>query len=69
MSAPETLSDALADGWSDEDFYSSEPCIEFPSERVREMYRELGPLDDGERMAAENGRPLSSAVVEVRRGA
>jgi hypothetical protein len=37
MSAPETLSDALSDGW---DVYQ-------PSEREREMYRELGPLASG----------------------
>lgn len=80
MSAPEFLSDALADGWGD-DFETdaerdarlatnlSKPamvCVEFPSSRMRSMYRELGPLASGVHVTKRDRAAVTAGPVTHR---
>lgn len=133
MSVPETLRDALADGWSDDDFYGSieceapqyeqaarvqkkewkalghlrvkgcaacrrcggnlreasmvagesparrsghahetdaslGPCVEVASERLREMYRELGPLASGVHVSINRAATESTVPPTITNG-
>lgn len=104
MSAPEFLSDALADGWGD-DFETdaerdprlatnlsrpamvageipardqltpvetagslkpAKPCVEFPSSRMRSMYRELGPLASGVHVTKRDRAAVTAGPVTHR---